>query len=228
MYKHILMQTSILCLMAIMMLSQIAYAEEPDTLRTKTIGEDTSLIDEQFWYIVLRFGYPIVSENSFHPVSSGSFAVSGGLYVKPWDFLSLGVDFGYQRWQNESEPDPDSYGYRSHPYSLWNLAAGASVHASSLVRHRQIDPFVLFTLGLYGRSLGNGESYVQTGPGLSYGIGIHYMPDRLRSETGSRIGLGLVIRRHTMLLDDYGAWFVGPSHYWTRTVEAAAELVVSW
>jgi hypothetical protein len=228
MFKRNLAQASIICLMALMTLSQTAYAQSPDTLRTGTFRENASPSEDLFWRVFLRVGYPLVSKNSFHPVSSGSYAVSGGFYVQPWELLSLGVDLGYQAWQNKREGDADLYGYHSHPYSLWNLTAGAAIHASSFFQLRQIDPFLMITLGLYGRGLKNGDSSSQMGPGLSYGIGISYVPEGLRFETGTSIGLNLVIRRHTMLLDDYGAWFAGPSHYWTKTVEVAAGIVVSW
>jgi hypothetical protein len=227
MFKHILMQAFMLCVMAVMISSQATHAREPAALRAKTNGGNTSVTNKQSWYGILRAGYSIASKNSFHPVSKGSFAVSGGVYVRTWEVLSLGVDFGYLRWQNEIEFDPN-WPYRTYPYALWNVAAGASLHASSLFRLRQIDPCLMFTLGLYGRSLENGKNKSQLGPGFSYGAGIRYMPDKLRFETRTRLGLGLIVRRHTMLLDDYGAWFAGPSHYWTKTLEVAAEIIVSW
>jgi len=90
MFKNCLMQTSALCVMAFMILGQTVCAQEPDTLGTKTIRDNTSLTDRQLWHGILRAGYSIASENSFHPVDKGSFAVSGGLYVRPWRSLYAG------------------------------------------------------------------------------------------------------------------------------------------
>jgi hypothetical protein len=227
MFKQIIIQTLILFALMDIIFSQPGCAEEPNDFRTGFSEKSDSLNNDPYWYGILRTGYSIASRNSYHPVDKGSFALSGGFYVRLCKPLSLGWDFGYQRWQNKIEGETYSSCDRC-PYAFWNVAGVFTLHTPYVFPHQQVDPFIMCTLGIYGRYFENSQSGNQKGPGFSYGLGVRYIPDRRQLESGPGLGFGIIIRRHTMLLDDYGAWFVGPSFYWTKTFEAAAEIILSW
>jgi hypothetical protein len=225
MFNQVFTRTILFCVLAITSTGHAIFAQEPDSFNTRTTDRNAPIAQRQFWNVILRTGYSTALRNSFHPVDKGSFTVSSGIYLRPWDLVSFGAEIGYQRWRNDIDAT-DSRISRGSPDSFWNIAGVFSLHTSSLFRLRQVDPFFMFTFGLYDRHFESGSN--QWGPGFAYGVGINYMPNKLRFETDNRLGFGIIIRQHTVLLDDYGAWFVGPSHYWTKTFETAAEIKVSW
>jgi hypothetical protein len=187
--------------------------------------ESDSSTQRQFWSIVLRGGYSIALKNSFHPVEAGSFAASGGVYARPWELISLGVEYGYQSWRNKTNDDDMDISRRAPDY-LMNFSAVFLLHGSSLFHLQRIDPFFMFALGLYDRHFESGSH--NDAPGFSYGLGISYMQKKPRDGNGVGYGYGIGVRQHTVLQDDYGVWFAGPSHYWTKTIEVAAEFKLSW
>lgn len=176
---------------------------------------------ERTWNGVARVGYPIVTKNSAHPVDIGIVCLSGAIHKRAWHHVTLGLEFGYQTWRNDDEPDP-YWPNRKYPKSLSIVSPTILWHFRAPAPSRRIDPYMTLSLGLcYRQRQPSGGNFA---PAIAYGAGVRYLPGKEGDGSTARIGFGLVIRRHEVMADDYGAWFAGPSHYWTRTIEISPEI----
>ncbi|MFC1572862.1 hypothetical protein ACFL6M_04605 [Candidatus Eisenbacteria bacterium] len=175
------------------------------------------------WVGVFRTGYSIAAENGYHPVRSGSWAVSGGLYARVLPWMAIGADGGHQSWSNRIQQYPSP---GSSPRALWNIGAAACLCGLGPRDRWRVEPLLVLGMGLYGRRYENGRA--DMGPGVSVGLGARSFPSATRLGEGRRIGFGLLVRGHQVLMDDYGVAFAGPSHYWTKTLEAVVEVLVAW
>ena len=175
------------------------------------------------WVGALRAGYATANSNRSHSVRAGSWAASAALSARILSWLSVGPDVGAQRWKIH-DPPPSFYpGSRATSARYVSLAL--SLEPPVFSTKGSTVPFVALGIGLYGREFDGGRT--DNGPGVSLGLGVRQFFEAGSLFGRARPGLGLILRRHYLLMDDYGVALAGPSYEWTKTIEVAAEFALA-
>ena len=137
------------------------------------------------WSGVLSAGYATGVDNG--DLSSGSFAVTGGVFRQIGRITALGIDVGYQQYENQTEPNLIDFGSLKTTRSAGHVA-GVLRLRSSVGRWR---PYAVGGLGVYVlRETIQEVTDDFLAPGAQAGIGVEFHPN------GGAFGVGLGTRFH--------------------------------
>jgi hypothetical protein len=137
------------------------------------------------WSGALSGGYATGLGND--DLGNGSFAVTGGVFRQIGRIAALGIEVGYQQYENRTEPkiiEPGSLKYKKSERHI----AGLLRVRSSVGRWR---PYAIGGLGVYAIR----ETFEETSddfvaPGGQIGLGVELHPH------GGALGIGLGARLH--------------------------------
>ena len=133
------------------------------------------------WSAALSGGYATGVDNG--DLSSGSFAVTGDVFRQIGRITALGLDVGYQRYENRTEPNFVDGGTLEYKRSAGHIAGLLRI-GSSKGRWR---PYAVGGLGVYALRE-PGDNFVA--PGAQLGLGAEFHPQ------GGPLGIGLGARFH--------------------------------
>jgi hypothetical protein len=133
------------------------------------------------WSGVVSAGYATGLDNG--DFGSGSYAVTGGVFRQIGRITALGLEVGYQQYENRTEPNLIDFDSRKITASERHVAALLRVRSPA----GKWRPYAVGGLGVYGfRESGNNF----TAPGGQLGGGVELHPN------GGALGVGLGVRVH--------------------------------
>lgn len=133
------------------------------------------------WSGVLSGGYATGLDDG--DLGSGSYAITGGVFRQIGRITALGLEVGYQQYENRTEPNLIDFGSQKYTASERHVAGLLRVR-SPLGTWR---PYAVGGLGVYGFRQ-SGSDFVA--PGGQLGLGVELHPH------GGALGIGLGARLH--------------------------------